>query len=81
VAAERELARVKSEIEKVIDAIVDGVPGTEVKARMVALQDRKDILLNQLECWQRDLTATPLPQPLSLPHPAISSTSPDQPSV
>ena len=49
VAAERELARVKSEIEKVIDAVVQGVPGSEVKARMTALQDRKDILLKQLE--------------------------------
>jgi len=49
VAAERELARVRSEIEKIIDAIVQGVPGSEVKVRMAELQDRKDILLKQLE--------------------------------
>ena len=47
--AERELSRVKNEIEKVIDAIIDGVKGSEVKDRMAALQDRKEALLKQLE--------------------------------
>src|SRR5260370_36781832 len=48
-AAERELGRVKREIEQVIDAIVDGVRGAEVKDRMARLQDRKETLLKQLE--------------------------------
>src|SRR6266849_4075512 len=48
-AAERELGRVKREIEQVVDAIVDGMRGAEVKDRMARLQDRKETLLNQLE--------------------------------
>src|SRR5580704_298466 len=48
-AAERELGRVKREIEQVVDAIVDGMRGPEVKDRMARLQDRKEILLKQLE--------------------------------
>jgi site-specific DNA recombinase len=48
-AAERELGRVKKEIQKIIDAIVDGVRGAEVKDRMAELQDRKEALIKQLE--------------------------------
>jgi site-specific DNA recombinase len=47
--AKRELERVKREIQKVIDAIVDGVKGSELKDRMADLQNRKDALLKQLE--------------------------------
>ena len=48
-SAKRELERVKREIQKVIDAIVDGVRGSEVKERMAELQDRKEALLKQIE--------------------------------
>ena len=48
-SAKRELGRVKHEIQKVIDAIVDGVKGSEVKDRMAELQDRKEALLKQIE--------------------------------
>jgi site-specific DNA recombinase len=47
--AKRELERVKREIQKVIEAIVDGVKGSELKDRMADLQNRKDALLKQLE--------------------------------
>jgi site-specific DNA recombinase len=46
--AKRELERVKREIEKVIDAIVQGYAGPELKARMTGLQERKEVLLAQL---------------------------------
>jgi site-specific DNA recombinase len=48
-ATKRELERVKREIQKVIDAIVDGVKGSELKDRMAQLQERKDALLRQIE--------------------------------
>jgi site-specific DNA recombinase len=47
--AKRELERVKREIQKVIEAIVDGAKGSELKDRMADLQNRKDALLKQLE--------------------------------
>ena len=47
--AKRELERVKREIQKVVEAIVDGVKGSELKDRMADLQNRKDALLKQLE--------------------------------
>jgi site-specific DNA recombinase len=47
--AKRELERVKREIQKVVEAIVDGVKGSELKDRMADLQNRKDSLLKQLE--------------------------------
>jgi hypothetical protein len=49
VAAERELARVKNEIEKLIDAIVQGAAVSQVKARLASLDHRKEILSKQLE--------------------------------
>jgi site-specific DNA recombinase len=47
--AKRELERVKREIQKVVEAIVDGVKGSELKDRMADLQNRKDALQKQLE--------------------------------
>jgi site-specific DNA recombinase len=47
--AKRELERVKREIQKVVEAIVDGVKGSELKDRMADLQNRKDALLKLLE--------------------------------
>ena len=47
--AKRELERVKREIQKVVEAIVDGVKGSELKDRVADLQNRKDALLKQLE--------------------------------
>jgi hypothetical protein len=41
--------RVKREIQKVVEAIVNGVKGSELKDRMADLQNRKDALLKQLE--------------------------------
>jgi len=46
--AKRELERVKRDIQKVIEAIVDGVKGSELKDRMADLQARKEALLAQL---------------------------------
>jgi site-specific DNA recombinase len=63
ISATRELERVKREIQKVIDAIVDGVKGSEVKDRMAELQDRKEALLKQIE------TA---PEPPPLLHPSMA---------
>jgi site-specific DNA recombinase len=48
-ASKRELERVKRETQKVIDAIVDGVKGSELKDRMAQLQERKEALLTQIE--------------------------------
>jgi hypothetical protein len=58
--AKRELERVKREIQKVIEAIVDGVKGSELKQRMADLQDRKGALLKQLDAAEE-------PQPLLHP--------------
>ena len=46
--AKRELEGVKREIDKVIDAIVQGYAGPELKARMNGLQEGKEALLAQL---------------------------------
>ena len=46
--AKRELDRVKRDLEKVIEAIVQGYAGPELKAHMDALQERKDALVAQL---------------------------------
>jgi hypothetical protein len=47
-AAKRELDRVRREIEKVIDAIVQGYGSPELKARNDSLQERKEALMAQL---------------------------------
>jgi hypothetical protein len=44
----RELERVRREIEKVIDAIVQGYASRELKARNDSLQERKEALMTQL---------------------------------
>ena len=46
--ARRELERVKREIEKVVDAIVEGYRTPELKARHDSLQERKNTLLAQV---------------------------------
>jgi hypothetical protein len=46
--AKREMERVRREIEKVIDAIVQGYASPELKARNDSLQERKEVLLAQL---------------------------------
>ncbi|MGE3955542.1 MAG: recombinase family protein [Vicinamibacterales bacterium] len=46
--AKRELERVRREIEKVIDAIVQGYASPELKARNDSLQERKEALMAQL---------------------------------
>ena len=47
-AAQAELARVKRDIERTIQAILDGVPGSTVKDKMGRLEARKDQLTDQL---------------------------------
>lgn len=46
--AKRELERVKRDIEKGVDAIMEGYRTPELKTRMEALQERKEALLAQL---------------------------------
>ena len=59
----RELAHVKHDIEKVIDAIVQGYAGPELKERMAALQVRKGALTAQLASADA---------PLPLLHPSMA---------
>ncbi len=44
-----ELGKVQREIEKLVQAILDGVPGAEVKDKMAELQARKETLEQQVE--------------------------------
>jgi site-specific DNA recombinase len=46
-AAKRELERTRD--QQVIDAVIDGVKGSELKDQMAQLQQRKDDLLRQIE--------------------------------
>ncbi len=47
-AAQSELVRVKRDIDRTIQAILDGVPGAAVKEKMGRLEARKDQLTDQL---------------------------------
>jgi hypothetical protein len=44
VAGERELARLEARRKKLVDSIMEGVPGAEVKDEMIALAARRDQL-------------------------------------
>jgi site-specific DNA recombinase len=65
-ALERDLARVKSDHGKLVDAIVAGVPAEQVKDRMIALDDRRKGL-------EADLAEMTAPSPLRY-HPAMAVT-------
>ena len=56
-AAQAELARIDRRMEKLVDAILDGVPGSQVKDRMAALETRKTELQAQLETSPRRPTS------------------------
>lgn len=62
-SAKRELERVRREIEKVIDAIVQGYASPELKARNDSLQERKEALMAQLAV---------VDEPLPLLHPSLA---------
>lgn len=59
-----ELERVKRDHAKLVDAIVAGVPGEQVKDRMIALDTRR----RELEA---ELSASPAPEPIRL-HPGMA---------
>ncbi|MCA0851566.1 recombinase family protein, partial [Salipiger thiooxidans] len=65
-ALERELARVKSDHGKLVDAIVAGVPAEQVKDRMIALDERRKTL-------EAELANTGAPSPLRY-HPGMAVT-------
>ena len=65
-ALERDLARVKSDHGKLVDAIVAGVPAEQVKDRMIALDARRKDL-------EAELPSTTAPSPLRY-HPAMAVT-------
>src|SRR2546428_1263889 len=48
-APRRELVRLESRRKKLVEAIVDGVKGSELKDRMAQLQDRKEALQKQID--------------------------------
>ena len=52
-AAQAELARVKRDIDRTIQAILDGVPGSAVKEKMGRLEARKEELTDQLAKAER----------------------------
>ena len=52
-AAQAELARVKRDIDRTIQAILDGVPGSTVKEKMGRLEARKEELTDQLARAER----------------------------
>ena len=48
-AKRAELEKVGRDIDKLVQAILDGVPGSQVKDKMAALEQRKEILERQLD--------------------------------
>jgi site-specific DNA recombinase len=62
-SAQRELARIEARREKLVESIMEGVPGAQVKDELIAIGDRKEVLTKQLE------TAN---QPPPLLHPSMA---------
>ena len=62
-AAQRELARIEARRKKLVESIMDGVPGAQVKDELIAIGERKEVLAKQLE------TAN---LPLPLLHPSVA---------
>ena len=62
-SAQRELARIEARRKKLVESIMEGVPGAQVKDELIAIGDRKEVLTKQLE------TAN---QPAPLLHPSMA---------
>jgi site-specific DNA recombinase len=62
-SAQRELARIEARRKKLVESIMEGVPGAQVKDELIAIGDRKEVLTKQLE------TAN---QPPPLLHPSMA---------
>src|SRR5882672_5808196 len=48
-SAHRELARIEARRKKLVESIMEGVPGAQVKDELIAIGDRKEVLTKQLE--------------------------------
>ena len=48
-SAQRELARIEARRKKLVESIMEGVPGAQVKDELIAIGDRKEVLTKQLE--------------------------------
>ena len=66
-ALERDLAAVKRDHAKLVDAIIAGVPAAQVKDKMISLDQRRQVLEEQLQATK----ATPAPLRF---HPKMSET-------
>jgi site-specific DNA recombinase len=62
-AAQRELARIEARRKKLVESIMESVPGAQVKDELIAIGDRKEVLAKQLD------TAN---QPPPLLHPSMA---------
>ena len=62
-SAQREMARIEVRRKKLVESIMEGVPGAQVKDELIAIGDRKEVLTKQLE------TAN---QPAPLLHPSMA---------
>jgi site-specific DNA recombinase len=62
-SAQRELARIEARRKKLVESIMEAVPGAQVKDELIAIGDRKEVLTKQLE------TAN---QPPPLLHPSMA---------
>jgi site-specific DNA recombinase len=62
-SAQRELARIEGRRKKLVESIMEGVPGAQVKDELIAIGDRKEVLTKHLE------TAN---QPAPLLHPSMA---------
>ena len=63
---QKELKQVSTDHKKLVDAILAGVPAEHVKDRMIELDSRRKDL-------QRQLSATPVPDPIRI-HPGMAKT-------
>ena len=69
VAGERELERIEARRKKLVESIMDGVPGSEVKDELIAIAARREEL-------QRQLAASDEPPPLL--HPEMADDVPSR---
>ena len=62
-SAQRELTRIEARRKKLVESIMERVPGAQIKDELIAIGDRKEVLTKQLE------TAN---QPAPLLHPSMA---------